>query len=112
MSASRWSRTTTAEEAYRRASGRRHYNFARQGRAWWRQWEIAEWLTRKMHLPKPPRGYQAELARMFGVSRATISRDIKAITAALRKQWQDSRLADVVAQAKREGRLSRYTDLC
>lgn len=111
MSARNWNRTATAAEAYRRAGGRRHYNGVRKARAWWRRQQILEWLARELFLRKPQRGFQAELACIFRVSKATISRDIKVITAALRRQWQDSRLAEVVAQAKREEKLGWFTDV-
>jgi hypothetical protein len=111
MSARNWNRTATAAEAYRRAGGRRHYNGVRKARAWWRRRQIVDWLARNLFLRKRQRGFQTELACIFQVSKATISRDIKFIIAALRKQWQDSRLAEVVAQAKREGMLGWFTDV-
>ena len=79
-----WSATVGNDVAFRRASGRRSYNSLRQGRAWARQGVIIEqWCKSTRNGYGGGRlfdwGGQAALARQLGVSRATISRDIKKI---------------------------------
>ena len=71
-----WSRNTRWDEVCRRASGRRRYNAVRRLHAELRRnaiikraWELGTWLRE--------RGFQAALARQFGVNRSTISRDVK-----------------------------------
>jgi hypothetical protein len=69
-----WSQRIDADVAYRRASGRRHYNAVRRYRRAWRRAEVARLLNCKGALFR--RGLQTELARELGVSRATICRDL------------------------------------
>jgi hypothetical protein len=67
----------TFDEVCRRAGGRRRYNLNRRAEMFARRIII---LSR---IPRDPgctrRGWCAALAREFGVSRATISRDIWAV---------------------------------
>ena len=70
-----WSAPVSADEAARRAAGRRHYNARRTERKQERQDEIVEMLLDNGRTW----GCQAQMARTFGVSESTISRDIKEI---------------------------------
>lgn len=65
----------TNREAHRRAGGRRAYNLDRQEAAKRRQDTIMD-LTKV--LPLFQRGVKAALAKQWGVSRATITRDMQA----------------------------------
>jgi len=65
-------KVTNAEEANKRAAGRRRYNLARQLEARTRRKRLSE-VCKGGRLPH---GAQARLAREFGVSEATISRDL------------------------------------
>jgi predicted DNA-binding transcriptional regulator YafY len=66
-----------AYEIYRRASARRRYNKQRQADRLFRRLII----NARMHADPNcgRRGWCADLAREFGVSRATISRDVWAL---------------------------------
>ena len=78
MSTSSWSAPTTSDEAYRRASGRRAYNSRRKGAALERRIQVARAFTEIVEeegLGVLGRGVQARLARQFGVSKATMTRD-------------------------------------
>jgi DNA-binding CsgD family transcriptional regulator len=66
-----WQRPVSNDEAYRRASGRRRINWARQLRAELRQRQVVQ-LLRQGHT-------QAEMAKALHVSAATISRDMAAL---------------------------------
>jgi len=68
-----WSAPTTAEEVARRAAGRTHYNAWRKSMALRRRCEVSRLLTAQGAFR---RGYQAKLARLLGVSRATVCRDV------------------------------------
>ena len=73
-----WSAPIGDAAAYRRASGRRHYNSVRRDRARYRQvYEVQDLLAKYGFAF----GVQAAIARKLGVSPATISRDIKALLA-------------------------------
>jgi hypothetical protein len=69
-----WSQRIDTGAAYRRASGRRHYNAVRRFIQALRRAELAERLACKDALFR--RGLQTELARELGVSRATVCRDM------------------------------------
>jgi DNA-binding NarL/FixJ family response regulator len=67
-----WRLPTSTQEAYHRASGRRAYNARRGMIATARRIKLIE-LIKAGHT-------NAEIARMFGVHRSQITRDIKAST--------------------------------
>src|SRR5262249_36130351 len=69
-----WSQRIDTGAAYRRASGRRHYNSVRRFQATIRRREVARLLRVQGGLTT--RGTQASLARQLGVSRSTVCRDI------------------------------------
>ncbi len=69
-----WSDKTDWETVCRRASWRRHYNSVRWFRAHYRRSEVARLLNVQGSLFD--RGTQARLARLLGVSRSTICRDV------------------------------------
>lgn len=70
-----WSAPTTPDEVARRAGGRKHHNARRRWLAFRRRYlEVSRRLFTKGALK---RGYQARLASELGVSRATISRDVR-----------------------------------
>lgn len=66
---------TTTDQAHRFVGGRRRYNFTRQFNAISRRWQLLFTWAKHPHWTK------ADLARHFGVSRATITRDIQKIKA-------------------------------
>jgi hypothetical protein len=72
--ATAWSQTIDTGAAYRRASGRRHYNAVRRFHRERRRAEVARLLICKGALFR--RGLQTELARELNVSRSTICRDL------------------------------------
>jgi hypothetical protein len=74
-----WSARTTTDEAYRRAGGRRSYNARRQIMALYRQMRLMEIVARNRLDLWTRNGTQQALAHTLGVSKSTISRDIKAI---------------------------------
>ena len=82
MSNKDWNKPTTSDEAYRRASGRRHYNAVRKLRASFRRTQVVRLLRVYGLLDW---GVQSRIAEQLGVSRATICRDIKAISEPLRR---------------------------
>lgn len=82
MRATNWSATTTADEAHRRAGGRRAYNARRRTLAIQRRARVAL-LLRQFAEAGVFRGAQARVARELGVSAATVSRD----AAALLREW-------------------------
>jgi hypothetical protein len=74
-----WSEWTSDAEAHRRAGGRRAYNNWRQSMALYRRMRLMEIVARN-HLNLWSRnGAQKMLAGALGVSKSTVSRDIKAI---------------------------------
>ena len=68
-----------ARDPIRAAGGRRHINALRQERARARQADIRRWLVATQTSLAP--GVQRALAQRFGVSEATMSRDVRAIFA-------------------------------
>jgi putative protein kinase ArgK-like GTPase of G3E family len=76
MDRSAWSAPVSDHEAHRRAGGRAHYNTIRKYRALMRQIEV-------LRLFDVYSGFiyrvQARIARELGVSRSTVSRDVKKI---------------------------------
>jgi hypothetical protein len=67
----------TWDETCRRAGGRRRYNARRKAAKFVRRARV---LVRLMDFPRPlPWGTQERLAAEFGVSPATIARDMRAI---------------------------------
>src|SRR5919109_610106 len=72
-----WSAPTSWTEVCQRANGRRKYHSIRRLQARLRRQQIARHLRRE----GLGRGVQARLARTFGVSKATISSDVRAILA-------------------------------
>ena len=73
MSTTAWNITTTAENAYKRAGGRRGYNGHRQQLAILRLQKITALLGEVGF----QWGSRSELARRLGVSRSTICRDMQ-----------------------------------
>ena len=75
-----WSAQIDSVTTHRRAGGRRRWNSYRQLKAKLRQHKVLA-IMAEMVLPsgKLHRGMQARIARMLGVSQATISRDIIAV---------------------------------
>jgi hypothetical protein len=69
-----WSALTSHDEAARRAAGRRHYNAWRHSQKVRRQVKVMQIVTSRGW---PEHGARAAIARDLGVSRSTISRDIK-----------------------------------
>lgn len=67
----------SAQEAYRRAGGRRRYHAQRRREAEARRARVAELVMRWGWM----QGTQARIARELGVSEATISRDMRKIYA-------------------------------
>jgi DNA invertase Pin-like site-specific DNA recombinase len=77
-----WSSPVSTAEAYARAAGRRHYNAKRRDQALARQAEIVRRWDRAALLGAPnPLAYggKTRLAREFGVSAATVTRDLRRI---------------------------------
>ena len=70
-----WSQHVTTREARLRAGGRRHYNKVRHKQRWARRMHILRVL---LSHGCPP-GMQTALANAYGVSRATICRDVQAL---------------------------------
>jgi hypothetical protein len=70
-----WSATTNWETVCKRNAGRRRYNGRRTNRKRWRRLQILE----RLQAEPAAWGFQAALAREFGVSRATICRDLAAV---------------------------------
>jgi len=66
-----WSDRTDPDTVARRAAGRRHYNSVRTFRATLRRREVAALLVRGLS--------QAEIARVLGVHRSTVCRDVAAL---------------------------------
>jgi hypothetical protein len=79
MARGSWAAPTDAAEVWARAGGRRRYNRRRQDLATLRRIEVLRLARRNEHGWLLARGFQADAARRFGVSPATISRDVKAI---------------------------------
>jgi hypothetical protein len=73
---SRWSEPTSDDEAHARAAGRRRHNALRRFRAQLRRVQVLN-LAGELGGFHP--GVQAQIARLLGVSEATISRDVAAI---------------------------------
>ncbi len=71
----------SAEEAYRRAGGRRRYHTQRRREAEERRARVAELVMRWGWV----QGTQVRIARELGVSEATISRDMRRIYASPEK---------------------------
>ena len=84
-----WAENVSSDEANRRAGGRRHYNSIRRLRAVMRQRQIVR-IVKYAGLNPYTHGVQALLARRFGVSRATISRDLRRCGVYL--SWENHRL--------------------
>lgn len=78
MNADSWTATVSRSEMSKRAGGRRAYNARRQSAAKARQAKIHEAIA-EMNFNWADWRARAELARQFGVSRATITRDIQHI---------------------------------
>jgi hypothetical protein len=70
-----WSRPVSADEAARRAAGRRAFNLRRQVAASTRQVEVVRLLGQY----GIGRGMRARIARELGVHAATIGRDLRVI---------------------------------
>jgi hypothetical protein len=79
MTRKSWSAPTDTAEVWGRAGGRRRYNRLRQDLAAFRRIEVLRLARTNEDGWLLARGFQAAAARRFGVSPATISRDVKAI---------------------------------
>ena len=75
------------EAAYRRAGGRRRYNAQRRRQAEDRRLTLFD-LAFDAGPPWTRRGARAHYARLFGVSPATITRDIAALYAQAEAAWE------------------------
>lgn len=74
-----WSEKACNREAFHRAGGRRRYNAMRKLGASARQIMLLKMCGNGYFRLFIERGFQAEMARELGVSKATISRDISLI---------------------------------
>ena len=75
-----WSTYTDFDTVCRRAAGRARWNAVRRLLAWVRRCEVVRlWGELGPYYSPLQRGLQARIARMLGVSEATISRDVRAI---------------------------------
>lgn len=72
-----WSDPTSDDEAARRAAGRHHYNTTRKLNAELRRAAEVDWLL----VHGGGRGTVASLAKQFGISPSTASRDLREIRA-------------------------------
>ncbi len=72
----------TWEQVCRRAAGRRHYNSWRRVNAHDRRRRVFEYWRES----KGRRGWQAEAAVALGVHRSTITRDVAAMLALVRRE--------------------------
>src|SRR4051812_42306532 len=83
VDAAQWSSAVSRSDAFRRAAGRRRYNFARQVDAVIRRHLIV--LAWDEHIGNGgcfwDRGWRAQMARDLGVHRSTITRDFDIIWA-------------------------------
>jgi hypothetical protein len=79
--ATNWSAPTDWETVCRRAAGRNAYNSRRRLLQEFRRFELVRAADRLRGRSLWARGAQSELAAMLGVSRSTISRDVKALLA-------------------------------
>jgi hypothetical protein len=66
-----WSVPVSAEEAAKRAGGRRRYNAVRRLKMVLRRKQVAEWMMEN----GMDHGSTAQMAALFGVSRGTIWKD-------------------------------------
>src|SRR5262245_45182171 len=95
MRATNWSISTDNATAYKRAGGRRQYNALHQAGAGLRLAQIAELFKEQSLLAATEWGIRSEIARKFGVSRATICRDMQHLVRILRhgvdcdQEWQN-----------------------
>src|SRR3984957_16966277 len=71
-----WSRLVSHDEAARRAAGRRHLNAMRRFEADRRRGEVSRLVEER---GGPAHGIRTAIAKELGVSRSTISRDIRAL---------------------------------
>jgi hypothetical protein len=85
-----WTTPTANNEVARRAGGRRRYNAQRQCAAMLRQLELLEHFEYVAFFLK--RGTKAKAARLLGVSPATITRDVRALQAEMRRQQERAEL--------------------
>jgi hypothetical protein len=78
---SNWSKTVSPDLAYRRAGGRRRYNAQRQQARDARREQIKVWILadERPCVAANRTGTVPRLARMFGVHRSTITRDLAVI---------------------------------
>ena len=82
MRATNWTDATTAEEAAKRAAGRRRFNRWRQLLATQRLGLIVDILTRNGWTGREW-GIRAKIARELGVSRSTVARDMQHVERSL-----------------------------
>lgn len=98
-----------SESIYRRAGGRRHYNSVRQMRALNRQMLLVELMSK---LDILERGWQTKAAEILDVSKATITRDLKAIHAYwIQKCKDDSSKQSPKPEPLSEVRIEELRDL-
>lgn len=76
MNNNSWPERVSDRTAARRAGGRRHYNALRKRKAVDRRHKLLFYWARHPHMSK------ADLARLLGVHRSTVTRDIQALKAA------------------------------
>lgn len=75
----KWISTNPCPDAYKLASGRRKYNALRTMNATFRRREIIHCVLEGVVTDITAWGCQSELAKLLGVDRSTICRDIKAL---------------------------------
>lgn len=71
-----WGEGIPTQQAYERASGRRHYNAIRRLNRELRRGEVAQLLSRYGLLTW---GVQTKIARQLGINKSTVCRDIAAL---------------------------------
>lgn len=98
MRRSEWAKPTSADEAYRRASGRRRYNLQRSEAVYKRAQLLKTMLRGKM----PRRGEMERYARALGVSKATVSRDVARLVRLGSLQPADPTFAQLMRQLRLE----------
>lgn len=89
MSATNWNAYRPANEIAKRAGGRRRVNAERHAQALVRQVQILELIGATWIYP--PRGLLSRLAKVFGVHRSTVTRDIQAIN----EEWRHTHICRV-----------------
>ncbi len=83
-----WSAPVSNTEAFRRAGGRRAYNRARQAAAIERRYRLVQLIQQYRISPWLDRGSRTRLARLLGVHKSTVTRDLLALDEDWRLRWR------------------------